>query len=69
MVVVKSDKNTTNTNKYIDIELNSEVKITISNPQKGMPYFLRYEEIDTSGNVKDGGKITLLTDFTYTTKS
>ena len=67
--VVTSDKNITNTNDYIDIPLDTEVKITIKGITKGMPYFLRYEELDNSNNKYYGGKIALLTDFTYTSSS
>ena len=64
---VISDKDKTNDKEYIDIPLNTEVKITINDVQKNMPHFLRFEELDASGNAYDGGAITYLSDFYYIT--
>ena len=64
MVIVTSNTKTTNTEKYIDIDLNTDVTITISKPKSGVPYFMKFAEYDSSGNMTgEGGEIVYLSEF------
>lgn len=67
LVVATSDTNTTNTERYLDISFNTETTITLKTINSGKPYFLRFEEVDGSGNTYYGGVITYLSDFSYST--
>ena len=67
LIVVTSNANTTNTNKYIDLNLNTTYTITVKDPEKNVPYFLRWAELNGSTEVA-GGWITYLSDFVYTTE-
>jgi hypothetical protein len=64
VVVVTSNTKTTNKEKYIDIDPDTEVTITMSKPKKGIPYFLKFAEYNSTGTmVGEGGKIVYLSEF------
>lgn len=68
LVTVTTENNKTNTNKYIDLNLNTEETVTISDIDADTPYFIRFEELNGSTPVGYGGTLTYLSDFTITTK-
>ena len=64
LIVVTSNSKTTNKEKYIDIDPDTEVTITISKPKNGIPYFMKFAEYDSDGNmVGEGGRIVYLSEF------
>ena len=68
LVTVTTENNKTNTNKYIDLNLNTEETVTVSDIDSDTPYFIRFEELNGSTPVGYGGTLTYLSDFTITTK-
>ena len=68
LVTVTTENNKTNTNKYIDLNLNTEETVSISDIDADTPYFIRFEELNGSTPVGYGGTLTYLSDFTITTK-
>ena len=64
LVVFQTNTNTGNTEKYMDIDVNTKVTIVLDEPEKGIPYFLRWSEVDTSGTcLNKGGRLVLLDNF------
>ena len=64
LVVFQTKTITNNTEKYIDVDVNSKVTIVIDEPEKGVPYFIRWAEVNASGTcLNKGGKLVLLDNF------
>ena len=56
----------TNSNNYIDIDLNTTVKVKIDDVEKNVPYFLRFSEVNGTTDIGSGGTITYLSEFYFT---
>ena len=60
------DDISTNSDNYIDINLNTEVKVKIDDIEKNVPYFLRFSEVNGTTDTGSGGTITYLSKFYFT---
>ena len=67
LVVLKSDTNKTNTEKYLVVDLNTETTITIDSVDAKTPYFLRFSELNGTTDTGEGGTIVYLSDFVIKT--
>ena len=64
LVVFQTKTITNNTEKYIDVDVNAKVTIVIDEPEKGVPYFIRWAEVNASGTcLNKGGKLVVLDNF------
>ena len=64
IIVATSTEYPTNTSGSIDVTKNMEVTFTLKDLKKDVPYFMKWSEINSSSNLRNGyGQITLLNNF------
>ena len=64
LVVYTTNEHPNNTNNYIDLDAGKSYTINLSNVDRNIPYFLRFAEVNTSGNcLNSGGEVVELRSF------